>query len=107
MRPFDPIGEPVKVSKGAGGAPMWSKDGKELFYRKPDSWMIAVTFTTEPAFRVRERTPLFQNDYDADPGGHQHYDVAADGRFLMIEHLYFPPDRMHVVANAITRAPPR
>ena len=105
MRPFDPIGDEEPVSKGGGGAPVWAKDGSELFYRKPDGWMIAATFTTEPKFEVKEREQLFRNDYDADPDGHQHYDVTADGqKFLMIKNEYYSPNRIHVVANALPEA---
>jgi Tol biopolymer transport system component len=102
VRPFDPIGERYKVSLRGGGAPMWSEDGRELFYREPDGTVVAATFATEPGFEVRERKRLFRNDYDADPDGHQHYDVSDDGqRFLMIKNEYSAPNRVHLVAGVV------
>ena len=86
---------------------MWSKDGTELFYRRPDGTMVAVTFETEPRFRVKDRQELFTNNYDADPAGHQHYDVSDDGlRFLMIKNELPAPDRIYVVPNALPTAAP-
>jgi len=102
VRGFSPLTEPVRVSLKGGGAPVWAKDGSELFYRRPNGRMVAATFATGPDLVVKTRTPLFINDYDADPAGHQHYDVTADGRrFLMIKNEYFAPDHIHVVTNAL------
>ncbi|MHC4959298.1 MAG: protein kinase domain-containing protein [Planctomycetota bacterium] len=100
--PYDDLGSDwVKVSTDGGGEPMWSPDGKELFYRRQDGTMFAVTFDTEPRFRAHSPKRLFANRYDPEPGGHQHYDVAKDGRFLMIGIERTAPDRVHMLPRAL------
>ena len=107
MAPYPEPTEWFPVSKEGGGEPLWSKDGKELFYRRPDGALLVVTFDTEPKFSVNKIRELFTNQYDPEPGGHQHYDVTRDGkRFLMIENRRMAPDQIHVVPNALTQAAP-
>lgn len=63
---------------------MWSKDGRELFYRErrtPN--LVAVAVETGDTFVAGARTTLFrQPEVSAVPPG---VDVAKDGRFLMIK----------------------
>jgi protease II len=73
-----------QVSRNGGGQPVWSADGRTLFYRMGGR-MMAVDITTKPAFRSETPTqlwdkPLFQQALF----GVHNYDVAADGRFLML-----------------------
>ena len=86
----------VRVSTDGGGEPVWSRNGDELFFRGADGTMFAATFESEPRFRVTGTTALFRNAYDPEVGGHQHYDVARDGRFLMIENHIATSDRVHI-----------
>jgi serine/threonine-protein kinase len=101
-------GELFPVSTGGGGEPVWSKDGKELFYRRADGAMLVVTVEPDPDKFVHGRARLlFSNQYDPEPGGHQHYDVFRDGQsFLMIENKRMAPNRIHVVANALPEPTP-
>ncbi|HEY6219377.1 MAG TPA: hypothetical protein VIV65_04930, partial [Gemmatimonadaceae bacterium] len=67
--------------------PVWSRDGRELFYRGVggrDAMMVAATLRTSPDLQVVKRVPLFSiADYEnATP--HANYDVLRDGRFLMV-----------------------
>jgi serine/threonine-protein kinase len=77
----------VQVSRDGGQEPAWSRDGRDLFYLETGgggSRMMAVAVTTEPQFRVRSRTPLFDaRDYER-AAPHANYDVGPDGRFVMI-----------------------
>jgi dipeptidyl aminopeptidase/acylaminoacyl peptidase len=79
-------GERYLVSDG-GTEPVWSADGKELFYRRGPS-LIAASVRAGPAFTVLGRTELFSNpEYEVDPT-HANYDVAPDGRhFVMVRHV--------------------
>ncbi len=47
--------------------------------------MMAVKVTTEPAFGHERPEMLFEGDFHLHSGGDQSYDVAADGRFLMLQ----------------------
>ena len=66
---------------------MWSRDGRELFYRSEDK-MMAVGVETDPPFAAGVPRVLFEGRYEIGVGGGQMYDVSPDGqRFLMIRHL--------------------
>ncbi len=80
-----PYPRPVvkKISTGGGYCPIWSRDGKELFYRNGDK-MMAVAIETEPEFKVIDSEVLFEEKYFT--GLDRNYDVSPDGqRFLMIK----------------------
>jgi hypothetical protein len=90
-------GSNVQVSIGGGTSPIWSRDGRQLFYRNGDAVLsVAVGSTTGlwPEPRV-----LFRGRFE-EPGRHdwpRNYDVAPDGRFLMIRQTYAPAPRELVV----------
>jgi serine/threonine-protein kinase len=91
-----------QVSRNGGAQPVWSADGRTLFYRMGGR-MMAVDITTKPAFRSGTPTqlwdkPLFQQALF----GVHNYDVAADGRFLMLRVPDQPTTtrvRINVVLN--------
>jgi Tol biopolymer transport system component len=73
----------VRVSTGGGGEPLWSSDGKRLFYRAGPA-LMAATIRSAPALAVLARDTLFDGPYPTDPW-HPNYDVAPDGRsFIML-----------------------
>ena len=88
VRAFPGMGAKIVISQNGGSEPIWSHDGRELFYRGPSGGsptLIAAQVETSPAFRVVSRTPLFDDaDYEtATP--HPNYDVMPDGRsFIMV-----------------------
>ena len=50
MRPFPDVNAGRwQVSSGGGGWPLWSPDGRELFYAGPEGMMV-VPIETEPTF---------------------------------------------------------
>ena len=73
----------IRISHDGGGAPVWSHDGTELFYRSGDK-IMAVGVETVPTFAAGKPQPLFQGRYVRDLF-YRDYDVAADGRFLMVK----------------------
>jgi len=74
---------PKKISIGGGIHPIWSSDGKELFYRDEDR-MIAVTIETEPELVATKFEVLFEEQFYT--GMYRSYDVSRDGqRFLMVK----------------------
>jgi Tol biopolymer transport system component/tRNA A-37 threonylcarbamoyl transferase component Bud32 len=79
-----PDGVPVRVSRNGGYEPQWSRDGRELFYLQGNA-MMAVAVKTDDAFSFGAPAQLFTGRYLTIPGpGARSYDVARDGRFLMI-----------------------
>lgn len=81
MRQYPSLDREYKVSVGGGVEPVWSSAGNELFFRNGNQWM-ATTVSTEPTFRTSAPRELFQVKF-VDTGGVS-YDVAPDGRFLIL-----------------------
>jgi len=98
VKPFPGPGTRVPISTNGGKAPVWSRDGSELFYRE-GSAMMAVAVTYEPTFTPSAPELLFDGPYQADGTGHPSYDVASDGRFLMMRSEPGRLNQIHVVVN--------
>jgi Tol biopolymer transport system component len=79
-----PEGVPVRVSNAGGQEPLWSADGRELFYRQGAA-VMAVTVEAGTEFSFGAPQQLFSGPYIQRPTpGSRAYTVASDGRFLMI-----------------------
>jgi Tol biopolymer transport system component len=98
VEPYPGPGTKILVSTEGAQQPMWSRDGKELFYRSGDK-MMAAAVETEPQFRITGYNKLFEGRYFSSVNL-QNYDVAPDGRFLMIkEQVESAPLEINVVLN--------
>jgi eukaryotic-like serine/threonine-protein kinase len=86
VQPLPGPGARVQVSAGGGVEPVWSRDGKRIFYRAGARMMAATVATaaTSPAFTVTSRTPLFEGNYLMAWSPHANYDVTPDGRELIM-----------------------
>jgi serine/threonine-protein kinase len=87
LRPLQGGGGKVRVSQDGGLEPVWSRNGKELFYRSlgpRDRQLMVAAIETQPTLRVMSRTPLFDTDEYEPAVPHANYDVMPDGRFLMV-----------------------
>jgi len=83
VRPYPGPGGKNPVSTDGGGGPLWSKDGKELFYARGDA-MMAVEVNTDPAFSASTPHKLFEGKFAWERI--LNYDVAPDGkRFVLIK----------------------
>jgi hypothetical protein len=87
VRPFpNTDGGKKQVSSGGGVAPLWSRDGKELFYLSGSNNMMAARVATEATIDTDEPVALFHVGDDllgAESLYHTPWDVGRDGRFLM------------------------
>jgi len=97
----DPSVRRWKVSLAEGSEPLWTRDGRELVYRKGDTVMAVPV---DPAKGTSgPPTPLFAGRYPDNPGWTRprSYDVSADGeRFLMLKvPAAPPPPRIAIVLN--------
>jgi serine/threonine-protein kinase len=92
VRPFRGSGSAVKVSQGGGENPVWAHSGDELFYRVPgDGAFMAVSIRTQPRLRAETPVKLFDDDrYEVV------FDVAADGRFLVVQREERGPPVTHL-----------
>jgi serine/threonine-protein kinase len=98
VEPYPGPGPQVRISTEGGTQPVWSRDGKELFYRCGSKMMVA-SIITEPEFKVTSSEVLFEGRYLMF-GAFHNYDVAPDGRFLMIQESgESTPPYIHLVLN--------
>ena len=81
--PYPGPGTPRRMSPNGGTEPVWSRDGRELFYLEGNK-MMAVAVETEPEFRFQPPEELFEGGFVTYPNASRIYDVAPDGRFVMI-----------------------
>ena len=85
VQPFPGPGGKWMISTDGGTEPVWSRDGRELFYRAGDT-LMAVTIATQPAFVAGLPRLLFEGAFEPSGTGTSGYDVSLDGRrFLMIQ----------------------
>ncbi len=72
----------VQISAGGGAEPVWSRDGKGVFYRAGGSLMEAK-LATSPSMRVTARDTIIAKAGSVLASNVQAgYDIAMDGRFL-------------------------
>jgi serine/threonine protein kinase len=82
VRPYPGPGAPIRVSPAGGAEPVWSRNGRELFYLQDQS-MMAVSVDAANGFKFKPAVKLFETSLrrsNQPPS----YDVAPDGRFIMI-----------------------
>ncbi|MGH9419150.1 MAG: hypothetical protein ACRD3J_04190, partial [Thermoanaerobaculia bacterium] len=86
VRPF-PNAEAGRwqVSNGGGVSPVWSADGKELFFLNSANRLIAAQLAPGRTFHVSELKPLFDASRFNYGGYHQAFEVTRDGRFIFLD----------------------
>lgn len=85
---------------GAWGKPYWSADSRSVSFALNDT-MMAVDFTTDPAFVVSAPRSVFRWPWADGLSNDDQVWLAPDGRFLMIEPAEWEktPPRFVVVQN--------
>jgi len=92
LQAFPGPGAREVVSRSGGREPVWSRDGRELFFRTADSLMVAAVDSREP-LSIGTPRALFADGYARDGNqfslGAPAYDVMPDGRsFIMVSPDY-------------------
>ena len=83
VEPFPRTGTRVRVTDNGGERPVWSPDGRELFYDF-EGTLYAAAVTTVPAFAARTPVALPITGF-LQATGRRLWDVSPDGsRFLMM-----------------------
>jgi len=80
---FPDMGSKRLVSRGGGIEPRWSRNGRELFF-KSGGQLMSVPVPPGPAFLPGDPRPLFSVAGFRAARNRPQYDVAPDGRFVMI-----------------------
>lgn len=106
--PFPDVRKGNKVSMSGGNHPLWSPDGRELFYNNVDLTM-AVPVETDPQFKINGMpTVLFRGTAGkilgpewADMAGFTYWDIDPTGKrlFLMLKDATEAPRKINIVVN--------
>ncbi len=98
VRPFPGPGGRLQISNGGGSEPVWSRSGGELFYRDGNR-MMSTVLRMVPTLSAERPRLLFEGSYLRSDTGGSGYDVAGDGRFLMIQPV--EPERAVTSINVV------
>jgi serine/threonine-protein kinase len=82
------------ISNGGGDRPRWSRNGREIIYRCGKR-MMASRVAIGASLTVDRPRVLFEGEFEEGGSTTPNYDIAPDGRFLMIE-----PSRDQVPATS-------
>ena len=84
VQPFPPTGARYQVTDAGGTTPVWSPDGRRIYYVTA-SKVFAATVQTSPAFAVLRRELVFGVEgYNLSSPVHAPFDVAPDGKHLLL-----------------------
>jgi dipeptidyl aminopeptidase/acylaminoacyl peptidase len=90
VRPFPGPGQPTQISGAGGEIPLWSRDGRTLYFREPHPFpappvMMQVAVTPGTPFGVSRAEPLAWLDPRLYPTSTptDSMDMLADGSFLV------------------------
>jgi len=93
------------VSSGGGADPVWSGNGRELYYLTGNRVMaVSVQTGSEPILSAPQQR--FEGLFQVHFGGDQSYDVAKDGRLLMLFPALADADQVKVTLNWLPAARP-
>ena len=90
LRAYPSLERKQQVSSDGGYMPVWSADGDELFYlemtpaQSEQDRMMSVSITRQPELIVGTAREFFRGSFVLS-WNIPTYDVAPDGRFLMVE----------------------
>jgi Tol biopolymer transport system component len=84
VQPFPATGAMYLASKNGdqGHDPLWSWDGKELFYVPLPNQFVVVTMTTQPTVGFSNPVPVQRRFGGAGPTTPRPFDIMPDGRII-------------------------
>jgi hypothetical protein len=105
VQPFPPSGTKHQIARG--GRPLWSRDGKELFYIPTPTELMAVTVRMQPSWTVTDPVAVPRGFGVSSPTTPRTFDILPDGRFVGIAPVGQSPSgsgpaQIHVVLNWFT-----
>ncbi|PYS43390.1 MAG: hypothetical protein DMG14_01060, partial [Acidobacteria bacterium] len=105
VQPYPGPGKRVLITTDGAAEPLWSRVGQELFYRSlgARNEVISVRFKIAGnEFIPQQPVKLFEGRF-ARTGIIRSWDIAADGRFLMLEPDPVPADELKLLFPATLR----
>jgi len=81
VRPFPSLAVRIQVSLDGGSTPVWSRDGRTIFYTNARR-IVAATVSTQASFRVLERRNVVERLFTFN-AIHADFDVMPDGKHVL------------------------
>ena len=102
VRPFPGPGPRVRISPDGGQEPVWSRDGRKIFYRSGQRLMSADVSTGATLTVTGRRMVMTMAGPTATVGAN--YDLSPDGRRVLVPKPSGGNGKLVVVANWLTEA---
>jgi serine/threonine-protein kinase len=104
VRPFPETaaGGKWQISPNGGGVPVWSRDGKSLFFHNPENRIMVTAYTAKGGSFEAGKPRVWSPQQLATPTGSDttNYDMAPDGK--TVEGLVAPPAEETKVSTHVT-----
>jgi hypothetical protein len=109
VQSFPALGAPQRLTdQGTAVEPLWSRDGRELFYRRRDS-VMAISVTAGLTFVAGPPRQLFEGKFATAVVRARNYDVAPDAKHFVMVGAEVRPEsaapELRIVRNWSSRLP--
>jgi Tol biopolymer transport system component/predicted Ser/Thr protein kinase len=93
VRPFPGPGGKSQISNAGGQLPVWSRNGRELFFQNLDNRIMVADYEGKNQSFVHRKPQLWSNQQLHDFGGFLNYDLHPDGkRFAIVPEMKAPAE---------------
>ena len=82
IQPFPPTGARHQIAAGLASQPVWTPDGKELFFNPRPGTLAVVTFTTKPTIGFSNPVALMRPLQTGPPQVRRAFDMTPSGKFV-------------------------
>jgi Tol biopolymer transport system component len=94
VRAFPDKGTQVQISNAGGTMPVWSRNGRELFYRTEDQRIMVASYTVKGETLAADKPRVWFGRQLANTGLTANFDLAPDGkRFVVLMPAESPEPR--------------
>jgi len=69
-----------QISNSGGGVPVWSRNGRELFFHTEDNRIMVASYTVKGDSFVADKPRVWSETRIANVGTQRNYDLAPDGK---------------------------
>jgi hypothetical protein len=98
VRAFPDGATKVRVSDAGGLIPIWSPNGRELFYRTPDQRIMMADYAVRDGSFVASKSKVWSDKRLGDTGVLPNFDLSPDGKHI----LALMPPRDQQTENHVT-----
>jgi serine/threonine-protein kinase len=84
VRSLKNFNDVTPISSGGDYAPVWSGDGRHLFYERADATIVDVAVTTTPTFSVLSQRAFAPDNFTPAASLTAPYDVSLDGKRIVV-----------------------